>query len=239
MDASGTTVAELEPKQWRRAGARTIVFDGRSLPDGAYVVHVTANATGGRTAAADVPVVLTRTLGRIALASPAMTPNGDGRDDTLSLTVPLTAPAGLTVRILRDGRWVATPFEGTLGPGSQVVTWDGRKRLGPARDGSYVAAVEVVDAVGTATVRDPVRPRRDGAGRSGRLGGAAPHLGLRGGDARRPCQRRAAGACAPTARARSASPESSGSGRSSSSRGTRPGTRRPSGAERRLGDPRQ
>ena len=155
MDASGTTVAELEPKQWRRASARTIVFDGRSLPDGAYVVHVTANATGGRTAAADVPVVLTRTLGRIALASPAMTPNGDGRDDTLSLTVPLTAPAGLTVRILRDGRWVATPFEGTLGPGSQVVTWDGRKRLGPARDGSYVAAVEVVDAVGAATIEIP------------------------------------------------------------------------------------
>ena len=48
-----------------------------------------------------------------------------------------------------------------------------------------------------------------------------------------------AGRCAPTARARSASPESSGSGRSSSSRGTRPGTRRPSGAERRLGGPRQ
>jgi len=155
VDASGSTVAELEPKQWRRAAARTVVFDGRGLPDGAYVVHVAANATGGRTAAADVPVVLTRTLGRIALASPAMTPNGDGRDDTLSLTVPLTAPAGLTVRILRDDRWVATAFEGSLGPGSQVVTWDGRKRLGPARDGSYVAAVEVADAVGTATVEIP------------------------------------------------------------------------------------
>ncbi len=155
VDASGATVAELEAKQWRRAGPRSAVFDGRDLPDGAYVVHVAANGTGGRTAGVDVPVTVTRTLGRLTLASPALTPNGDGRDDTLSLTVPLTAPATLTVRILRDGRWVATPFAASLGPGSQVVTWDGSKRIGRALDGSYVASVEVVDAIGSSTVEVP------------------------------------------------------------------------------------
>jgi hypothetical protein len=35
------------------------------------------------------------------------------------------------------------------------VTWDGSKRLGKAQDGTYVAAVEAVDAVGTATVELP------------------------------------------------------------------------------------
>jgi len=155
LDATGATVAELEAKQWRRAGPRTVVFDGSGLPHGAYAVHVAANATGGRTATADVPVTVTRTLGQVTFASAAVTPNGDGRDDVLSLTVPLAAPATLTVRILRDGHWVATPFAGEAGPGSQVVTWDGRKRLGKARDGSYVVSVEAVDAIGTATVGLP------------------------------------------------------------------------------------
>ena len=155
FDASGATVAELEPKQWRRAGPRSVVFDGANLADGAYLVHIAANGTGGRTAEVDVPVTVTRTLGRLVIASSAMTPNGDGRTDVLSLTVPLTTPATLTVRILRDGKWVATPFTGQAGPGSQVVTWDGAKRIGKAQDGAYTAAVEVVDAVGTATVELP------------------------------------------------------------------------------------
>jgi hypothetical protein len=98
---------------------------------------------------------VTRTLGRLVLASVAVTPNGDGRNDTLSLTVPLTAATTLTVRILRNGKWVATPFAGPAGPGSQTVTWDGSKRIGKAPDGAYSAAVEAVDAVGTATVELP------------------------------------------------------------------------------------
>jgi len=155
LDASGATVAELEPKQWRRAGPRSVVFDGADLADGAYLVHVAANATGGRSATADVPVTVTRTLGRLAFASSAVTPNGDGRNDTLSLTVPLTASATLTVRILRNGKWVATPFTGLAGPGAQIVTWDGSKRIGKAQDGAYTASVEAVDAIGTATVELP------------------------------------------------------------------------------------
>ena len=100
-------------------------------------------------------MTLTRTLGRVALAAAAMTPNGDGHDDALSLTVPLSAPATVTVRVLRDGKWVATPYTGSIGPGSQVVTWDGSKGVGKARDGAYVVSVKAVDAVGTATVELP------------------------------------------------------------------------------------
>ena len=155
LDAAGATVAELEPKQWRRAGARTVVLDGKDLADGAYLVHVAANATGGRSAAVEVPVTVTRTLGLITLAAAAITPNGDGRDDTLSLAVPLGAPATLTVRILRDGKWVATPFAAAVEAGTQSVTWDGSKRVGKALDGRYVASVEVADGLGIATVELP------------------------------------------------------------------------------------
>jgi hypothetical protein len=155
LDSTGAAVAELEPRRWRRPGPRTAVFAGNDLPDGTYSIHVEASATGGRTASIDVPVSVTRTLGRVALESAAMTPNGDGRGDTLTVTVPVNAPATLTVRILRDGRWVATPFAAAVEPGEQTVTWNGRKRLGKAREGSYVVAVEAIDAVGTAKVELP------------------------------------------------------------------------------------
>ena len=155
LDAAGATVAQLEPKQWRRAAARSVLFDPKDLADGAYLVHVTANATGGRSATVDVPVTVTRTLGLITLAPATITPNGDGRNDTLSLVVPLGAPATLTVRILRDGKWVATPFAAAADAGTQSVTWDGSKRVGKPLDGLYVASIEVVDAVGTATAELP------------------------------------------------------------------------------------
>jgi hypothetical protein len=156
VDAAGATVAELEPLRWRRAGARSVVFDGRGLPDGAYAVRVSARATGGRVAETDVPVVVSRLLGRVTLSDSVLTPNGDGRTDVLSIGLPLTVPATVTVRILRDGRWVATPFSGAVDPGERVVTWDGSKRLGRAADGTYAVSVEATDGVGTSRVGLPL-----------------------------------------------------------------------------------
>jgi flagellar hook assembly protein FlgD len=156
VDAAGTTVAQVEAKRWRRAGSRTAVVSANGLADGAYVVRVTANATGGREATVDVPLQVVRTIGRVTLDPPALTPNGDGRGDVLSFSIPLAAAAELTVRILRDGRWVATPFAGAVEAGTQTVTWDGKKRLGRAQEGAYTVAVEAADVSGaTAKVELP------------------------------------------------------------------------------------
>jgi len=156
IDAAGATVAELESRRWRRAGQRSLAFDGGGLPDGAYLVRVAAQATGGRTATVDVPIVITRAIGRVALSAPALTPNGDGNGDIVSIVVPLTVPATLSVRILRDGKWVATPFSAPVGAGEQVATWDGTKRLGKAADGTYTVSVEAVDGLGAARVELPL-----------------------------------------------------------------------------------
>ncbi len=156
LDAAGTTVAELESRRWRRAGQRSLTFDGGGLPDGSYVVRVSAQATGGRTAAVDIPLAVTHAIGRVTLSVPALTPNGDGAADTVSIVVPLAAPATLTVRILRDGKWVATPFSAPVAAGEQVVTWDGTKRLGKAADGTYSVSVEAVGELGTAGVELPL-----------------------------------------------------------------------------------
>jgi N-acetylmuramoyl-L-alanine amidase len=156
LDASGAVVAEAAPLRWRRAGERTITVEGQALPDGAYTLRLTAKASGGRLATTDLPLLVTRTLGRVALDAEAFTPNGDGRGDTLSITVPLAAPASVTVRVLRDGRWVATPLQGTFAAGTQVARWDGMKRIGRAGDGGYVVSVEAADAIGTSRVELPV-----------------------------------------------------------------------------------
>ncbi len=156
VDTTGAVVAQAAPLRWRRAGERTIAVVGQSLADGSYTLRLTAKATGGRVATVDVPLLVTRTLGRVALDAASFTPNGDGRGDTLTITVPLAAPASLTVRILRGGKWIATPLAGSFDAGTQAATWDGTKRIGRARDGAYVVSVESVDPNGTARVELPV-----------------------------------------------------------------------------------
>jgi hypothetical protein len=156
LDAAGATVGQVEARRWRRAGPRTVVVSPNDLADGAYVVRIAANATGAREATVDVPLTVVRTIGRVTLDPAAMTPNGDGRGDVLSVAVPLAAATQLTVRILRGGRWVATPFAAPVEAGTQTVTWDGRKRLGKAREGSYTVSIEAVDSFGaTAKVELP------------------------------------------------------------------------------------
>ena len=156
VDATGAVVAQAAPLRWRRAGERTVTVSGQSLADGTYTLTLTAKATGGRTSTAEVPLLVTRTLGKVSLDAASFTPNGDGLGDTLTITVPLAAPASVTVRILRDGKWIATPLAGSFDAGTQTAAWDGSKRLGRARDGDYVVSVESVDGVGTARVDLPV-----------------------------------------------------------------------------------
>jgi hypothetical protein len=68
----------------------------------------------------------------------------------------VTVSSTVTVRIVRDGHWVATAFAGTVEPGEQVASWDGTKRLGRAADGVYTVAVDAASATGTARVELPL-----------------------------------------------------------------------------------
>jgi hypothetical protein len=93
-----------------------------------------------------------RTLGFATLAPPAFSPNQDGRADRLAVRFTLTGAATVKVRILRDGRWIATPFEGPMLGGRRLVAWDGAKRVGRLRDGVYEAILEATDSVGTSRI---------------------------------------------------------------------------------------
>ncbi len=154
-DALGQDVARLS-RTWRRAGEHSERIDGGNLPDGVYRVQLDAQATGGRTASGSVQVTVTRTLGALVADRQAFSPNGDGRADRITFSFRLQAPAEVRVRVLRDGKWIATPFSGPLEPGARRVVWDGAKRMGQARDGEYEAVVEATDVFTTAALAVPV-----------------------------------------------------------------------------------
>ncbi len=155
LDAAGETVETL-PRSYRRAGEHLVRFDALELPDGVYAVSLEARGTGGRIAAASVQIVVTRTLGSFDPGRAAFSPDGDGRADRISLGFVLAGPAEVRLRVLRGGKWVATPFAGPLLPGPQRLEWDGSKRVGRLLDGAYDAVLEVTDPIGTATIVVPI-----------------------------------------------------------------------------------
>ena len=151
----GLELVTLSNKAWRRAGQHAVTLDASALPDGIYHVEVAALATGGRQAVGTTQIAVTRTLGSLQAARSAFSPNADGRADRIVFRFELTGPAEVRLRILKDGKWVATPFAGPLETGVRTVDWDGAKRVGRLVDGSYEAVVEATDAVTTATIAVP------------------------------------------------------------------------------------
>jgi hypothetical protein len=111
-----------------------------------------------------VPLSVNRTLGLVTAAPVAFSPNGDGRRDRLTLTFALAAPAGVRIRVEREGRWVASPLLASYPIGTQRFVWDGRRSVGLVRDGEYTAVVEATAgpgaiAFGVPFVVDATAPR--------------------------------------------------------------------------------
>ena len=155
QNALGETVATLS-KAYRRAGEHVVTFDALDLADGIYTISFEAKGTLGRIATGSVEVAVTRTLGSFAPARLAFSPNGDGRADRASFSFVLAAAAEVRLRVLRDGKWVATPFAGPLQPGPQKLEWDGTKRIGRLLDGGYEVVLDATDTIATSTVTTPL-----------------------------------------------------------------------------------
>jgi N-acetylmuramoyl-L-alanine amidase len=163
LDSAGGLVAELERPRWRRAGDRTLSFDGLDLPDGAYTVRLTAKTAAAAETTADVMIAVTRILASLSAAPAVLTADAVSRGRPLGVTFSLSRPARVVVTITRAGRWVATPFSGLLTEGRQLVEWDGTKLAGTVVDGEYAASVVAEDEIGTASLeasflRDTIGP---------------------------------------------------------------------------------
>jgi len=153
VDANSLVVATIVDRVWTDAGRHSTAVDGTALADGVYSIVLTARTAAGKQLQKTLPLTVSRTLGVVSAAPALFSPNGDGRNDSLEVTFSLTAPADVSVRIVREGRWVARPLFASYLAGQQRFVWDGSRAAGPLRDGAYSAIVEVTDAVvGTTSV---------------------------------------------------------------------------------------
>jgi hypothetical protein len=144
----------------RPAGLNTYVFDPRTLPSGAYTIILSATDAAGRVTTASIPVSVNLLVSGLELGAELFSPNGDGRLDTLELSFELAAAADVKLRVLKDGRWIATVFESPVAAGTQVLSWDGRKRLGRLLDGAYEAELAISGFVQRAPFRSDTTPPR-------------------------------------------------------------------------------
>jgi hypothetical protein len=154
-DAVGTVVLTVVDRVWTRAGDHTVTVPGAGLADGLYNVVVIARTVDDPEVQKVVPLTVSRTLGLVTLAPALFSPNGDGRLDKLDIRFSLAAAASVRVRVLRDGRWIATLVNTSYQAGPQRFTWNGQRASGAIRDGSYVAVLDATDAVGTVAVEVP------------------------------------------------------------------------------------
>jgi hypothetical protein len=149
--AEGTPVALLQTGL-KQAGSQAFVWNGGGYPDGRYRIVVTARAARGRQVVAATSVVLSRTLSGFLVTPTALSPNGDGRNDTASVSFSLLVPALARLQVLRGATQVVRPLYGSLAAGLQSLTWPGG-----VRDGEYNVALTITDSTGPVTQVVPVR----------------------------------------------------------------------------------
>ncbi len=219
---------------------------GKRLPDGAYLIQLVGKA--GSTSAAAPAAAMTDptidlgawtasidtsppTVSAVTASVTAISPDGDGRQDSTTLKAAAGPGAtAWTLRILDRGGDLVRSYQGT---GREIkATWDGRAANGArVADGSYLAEVRVDDALGnTATASAPLTVDTvDPEGSvspvvPGLVGGATSHAFSPDGDGwqdQRAC-------CASSAGSRSGRPSRSATDRAGSS-----GRRAPRWAPRR------
>jgi hypothetical protein len=101
--------------------------------------------------------VIDRTLGALHLSRPVISPNGDGRKETVEISFELTRAADVRVLIRRPGRTLATLATGSLEAGPRRVTWDGRAGGQRVADAPYAVIVEATTALGPRRLRATLR----------------------------------------------------------------------------------
>ena len=106
-------------------------------------MRVSARDTIGRTSRAAAPLTVSRALVSFSADTKLVSPNGDGRRDTVTFGFGLAQPAVATLSLV--GTEATFPiFTGELAPGLQSVTFAGAAADGsPIPDGQYQATIAV------------------------------------------------------------------------------------------------
>jgi hypothetical protein len=137
-------------------GSHTFAWNQVVVPDGRYTITISALAGTGKPITSKTTFYVDRTLARMKLSAPAISPNADGVLDSTQLSFQLTAAAKVRVELQRAGKALATLFDQSLGPGAAQVPWNGNVGSKRVADGNYQLVVKATDAVTTVTQELPV-----------------------------------------------------------------------------------
>jgi flagellar hook assembly protein FlgD len=154
LDATGAQLLTLLDEQ-RVAGANSFQWAAHVLPDGRYRLVVTARS-GTRAVTKTLDVVVDRTLTGLQATPLVISPNGDGVNDSTTLSFVLAQSVPLRLDIEQGGVIVGSPFQGQLDAGPHTLTWDGSGFGAPLFDGTYQAVVTITDPLGDVQLPVPI-----------------------------------------------------------------------------------
>ncbi|MDX6476846.1 MAG: hypothetical protein QOH95_2357 [Gaiellaceae bacterium] len=154
LDEGGAPLLTLLNEQ-RSAGNNSFEWGAHVLPDGRYRMVVTATS-GTKTVAKVADVIVDRTLAALQALPPVISPNGDGVNDSTTLSFQLAQNVPVRLDIVQAGIVVGSPFQDQLGIGPHTLVWDGSGFGAPLFDGTYLATLTVSDQLGDVQLALPI-----------------------------------------------------------------------------------
>jgi hypothetical protein len=154
LDESGAPMLTLVNEQ-RTAGNNSFEWAAHVLVDGRYRIVVTAKS-GTKSITKTADVVVDRTLAGLQAMPMVISPNGDGVNDSTTLSFALAQNVPVRLDIYQAGVIVGSPFQGQLGIGPQTLVWNGAGFGAPLFDGTYQATITVTDQLGDVQLSVPI-----------------------------------------------------------------------------------
>ena len=133
------------------AGVQSFRWAPGALSDGNYTVLISARTLDGREVASGVPIAVNRTLSFVSAAPRFLSPNGDGRFDSLRVSFSLAADADVTVAVRSGPAQVATLLAGRFPAGPRSVDWNATLAGTSVPDGNYEIVVDATTVLGVAS----------------------------------------------------------------------------------------
>ena len=116
LDQDGAACSRSPQPAMRRART-AFTWSAASVPDGRYLLAVTAKA-GTKSVTKTAPVTVDRTLSGLGPQPAVLSPNGDGIADSVTFSFELAQDVPVRLDIEQAGSVVTSPFQGELAAGA-------------------------------------------------------------------------------------------------------------------------